>query len=133
MQRPAACSKRLHRGPSDGTPKRPIPFDAHQPDGVTTLCVAARARHASNQHNARVPEQRGGLALILHGVDGGAYTHRLPTFGCDMDLPQADRAPAEVLSLPVHTSLIADERRRIVTAMTDWGGHEVQVITLGRG
>ncbi|MDQ1682606.1 MAG: perosamine synthetase, partial [Frankiaceae bacterium] len=56
-----------------------------------------------------------------HGVGCGVYypipNHRLPSFGLTLDLPETERAAGEVLSLPVHPSLSADDLERIVAAV----------------
>jgi perosamine synthetase len=43
--------------------------------------------------------------------------HRLPSFKRTLDLPEAERAAREVLSLPVHAALSADDLAAIATAV----------------
>lgn len=92
--------------------------------GVVTPKVASGAVHVYHQYTIRVPGDRDGFAKALqdeHGIGTGVYypipNHRLPSFGLTVDLPQTERAAAEVLSLPVHPSLSEEDRHRIVTAV----------------
>ncbi|HEU4945774.1 MAG TPA: DegT/DnrJ/EryC1/StrS family aminotransferase [Kribbella sp.] len=92
--------------------------------GVTVPRVAPEATHVYHQYTIRVPGDRDGFATALreeHGVGCGVYypipNHRLPSFKLDLDLPQTERAAAEVISLPVHPALSADDLDRIVTAV----------------
>ena len=81
--------------------------------------VADGAAHVYHQYTIRVPDDRDGFAAALgdeHGVGTGVYypipNHRLPSFQVDVDLPETERAAAEVLSLPVHPSLSQDDLER---------------------
>jgi perosamine synthetase len=98
-------------------------LDAHL-EGVVGPPVSEHATHVYHQYTVRVPADRDGFAAALreeHGVGCGVYypipNHRLPSFGRDVDLPETERAAAEVISLPVHPSLSADDLDRIVTAV----------------
>ena len=98
-------------------------FDAHL-EGVTTPPVAAGAEHVYHQYTIRVPEDRDGFVRALkeqYDVGSGVYypipNHRLPSFGRDLDLPQTERAAAEVVSLPVHPSLDDEDLDRVVAAV----------------
>jgi dTDP-4-amino-4,6-dideoxygalactose transaminase len=98
-------------------------LDAHL-EGVGTPTVAATATHVYHQYTIRVPHDRDGFATALreeHKVGCGVYypipNHRLPSFGLTLDLPETERAAGEVLSLPVHPSLSADDLERIVAAV----------------
>jgi dTDP-4-amino-4,6-dideoxygalactose transaminase len=56
-----------------------------------------------------------------HDIGTGLYyptpTHRLPPFATGYELPETERAAAEVLSLPIHPSLGPAELERVVTAV----------------
>jgi dTDP-4-amino-4,6-dideoxygalactose transaminase len=98
-------------------------FDANL-TGVVTPPVADGATHVYHQYTVRVGEDRDGFVAALreeYGVGSGVYypipNHRLPSFGLELDLPQTERAAAEVVSLPVHPSIDDEDRDRIVTAV----------------
>jgi dTDP-4-amino-4,6-dideoxygalactose transaminase len=93
-------------------------------EGVTVPFVATEATHVYHQYTIRVAADRDGFIKALaeeHGVDAGVYypipNHRLPSFGLALDLPETERAAAEVVSLPVHPSLSPAELDRIVAAV----------------
>jgi dTDP-4-amino-4,6-dideoxygalactose transaminase len=103
-------------------------FDANLV-GVTVPPVAPGAEHVYHQYTIRVPEDRDGFAAALRDqwqVGCGVYypipNHRLPSFDVTADLPETERAAAQVLSLPVHPSLTAAELDRIVTAVNALAG-----------
>jgi perosamine synthetase len=84
--------------------------------GVVIPPVADGAVHVYHQYTIRIPEDRDGFARALadeHGIGTGVYypipSHRLPSFGRTLDLPATERAAREVLSLPVHPALSADD------------------------
>jgi perosamine synthetase len=84
--------------------------------------VADGARHVYHQYTVRSGERDRLLErLTAHGVDAGVYypvpVHRLPSFGLDLDLPETERAAAEVLSLPVRPGLDEDDLASIVEAV----------------
>jgi perosamine synthetase len=92
--------------------------------GVVVPSVADGAVHVYHQYTIRVAEDRDGFAGALadeHGVGTGVYyptpTHRLPSFGLMLELPETDRACAEALSLPVHPALSEDDLAAIVEAV----------------
>jgi dTDP-4-amino-4,6-dideoxygalactose transaminase len=92
--------------------------------GVVTPPVADGAVHVYHQYTIRIPDDRDGFARALadeYGVTTGVYypipTHRLPSFGRTLDLPETERAAREVLSLPVYPALSADDLAVIVTAV----------------
>jgi dTDP-4-amino-4,6-dideoxygalactose transaminase len=98
-------------------------FDANL-RGVVVPPVADGATHVYHQYTIRVPDDRDGFARALadeHGVGSGVYypvpSHRLPSFNRAVDLPETERAAREVLSLPVHPGLSADDLAAIVTAV----------------
>jgi perosamine synthetase len=93
-------------------------------EGVTVPPVADGATHVYHQYTVRVPDDRDGFAKALadeYGVGTGVYypipNHRLPSFHLRLDLPETERAAAEVLSLPVHPSLSDDDLDRIIGAV----------------
>jgi len=45
-------------------------------------------------------------------------SHRLPSFDRALDLPETERAAREVLALPVHPALSADDLAAIAAAVT---------------
>lgn len=78
--------------------------------GVTVPSVAPAARHVYHQYTIRSDDRdRLSARLAAQGVPAQVYyptpIHRLPSFGLDLDLPETERAAAEVLSLPVHPAL----------------------------
>ena len=84
--------------------------------------VAPSAQPVWHQYTVRAP-QRDQLAATLAGlgVQTGIYyptpIHRLPAFDLDLDLPRTATAAQEVLSLPVHPALSAENLERIVSAV----------------
>ncbi|TDD72983.1 DegT/DnrJ/EryC1/StrS family aminotransferase [Jiangella aurantiaca] len=93
-------------------------------EGVVVPPVSEHATHVYHQYTIRVAGDRDRFAAALrdeHGVGCGVYypipNHRLPSFGREADLPETERAAAEVLSLPVHPSLSSDDLDRIATAV----------------
>ena len=98
-------------------------FDANL-SGVGVPAVADGAVHVYHQYTITVPDDRDGFVTALkeeHQIGSGVYypipNHRLPSFQRDLDLPETEKAAAEVLSLPVHPSLSEDDLNRIVTAV----------------
>lgn len=97
-------------------------FDA-QLTGVVTPPVAAGAEHVYHQYTIRVSGDRDAFvkALAERGVGSGVYypvpVHRLPTFALELDLPNTERAAAEVISLPVHPSLSEADVIAVVEAV----------------
>ena len=93
-------------------------------EGVVVPRVADHASHVYHQYTIRVTDDRDGFATALaheHGVGTGVYypipNHRLPSFGLRLDLPETERAAAEVISLPVHPSLSQEDLDRVVTSV----------------
>ena len=94
---------------------------------VQTPVVAPGAVHVYHQYTIRVPHDRDGFVKALreeHGIGSGVYypipNHRLPSlakFAPGLDLPETERAAAEVVSLPVHPSLTKKDLARIVKAV----------------
>lgn len=88
--------------------------------------VADDVRHVYHQYTIRVPAHRDAVQAMLRaqGVASAVYyptpIHRLkPYLSRTWDLPETDRASAEVLSLPVHPSLSGSDLDRIVAAVND--------------
>ncbi|WP_025134040.1 DegT/DnrJ/EryC1/StrS aminotransferase family protein [Leucobacter sp. PH1c] len=97
--------------------------------GVTTPFVAPEAVHVYHQYTIRVDAaERDRLRDALkaeHNVGSGVYypipNHRLPSlapFAPGLELPETERAAAEVLSLPVHPSLSGADIERIIAGVT---------------
>ena len=92
--------------------------------GVIVPPVADGAVHVYHQYTIRIPDDRDGFARALaeeHGVGTGVYypipSHRLPSFERTLDLPETERAAREVLSLPVHPALSADDMAAVAAAV----------------
>lgn len=91
--------------------------------GVVTPPVAEGATHVYHQYTIRVSGDRDAFvaALAARGVGSGVYyptpTHRLPSFGLQLDLPETERAAREVISLPVHPSLTEAQLTAVVEAV----------------
>ncbi|WP_442814946.1 MULTISPECIES: DegT/DnrJ/EryC1/StrS family aminotransferase [unclassified Streptomyces] len=94
--------------------------------GLAAPTVADGARHVYHQYTVRVPggaEARDAVQRELEagGVGCAVYyptpIHRLKPYAhLGADLPVTDAAAAEVLSLPVHPQLTADDLEQIVEA-----------------
>ena len=101
-------------------------LDAHL-EGVVVPPVADNATHVYHQYTIRVAEGRDEVVRRLREefqVGSGVYypipNHRLESlkgFAPGLDLPETERAAAEVLSLPVHPSLGQGDLDRIVEAV----------------
>jgi perosamine synthetase len=94
--------------------------------GVVTPSVADGAVHVYHQYTIRVEgRDRDAFAAELteRGVGNGVYyptpIHRLPSFELEVDLPQTEKAAAEVISLPVHPSLSQEDLETIVSVVND--------------
>jgi dTDP-4-amino-4,6-dideoxygalactose transaminase len=84
--------------------------------------VDSSARPVWHQYTMRVQERDQVVATLAKlGVQTGTYystpIHRLPAYDLNLDLPQTAAAAQQVLSLPVHPALSADDRERIVNAV----------------
>ncbi|MGC9469393.1 MAG: DegT/DnrJ/EryC1/StrS family aminotransferase [Anaerolineae bacterium] len=97
-------------------------------EGVVTPTVPDTHRHVFHQYTVRVPGgRRDALAdyLKAEGIGFGIYypvpihqqTYYTQELGYAQSLPEAERASAEVLSLPVHPGLTAQDLETIVTAV----------------
>ena len=102
-------------------------FDANL-SGVVTPPVADGAVHVYHQYTIRVEaSERDRMVTALreeHGVGTGVYypipNHRLSSlekYAPAHELPQTEKAAAEVISLPVHPSLSQDDLERVVAGV----------------
>lgn len=92
--------------------------------GAVVPPVAVGARHVYHQYTVRIEGDRDGALEQLRaaGVGSAVYyptpIHRLiPYRDTQAELPETDRAAAEVLSLPVHPSLTSDDLGRVADAV----------------
>ncbi|GAA0564848.1 DegT/DnrJ/EryC1/StrS family aminotransferase [Actinomadura livida] len=101
--------------------------------GAVPPPVAAGARHVYHQYTVRVRGRDGARRHLDERRVGSAVyypapVHRLAPFLRDgrpdprWDLPETDRAAAEVLSLPVHPALTGEELIRVADAVNEAGG-----------
>ncbi|WP_418957034.1 DegT/DnrJ/EryC1/StrS family aminotransferase [Streptomyces tritici] len=103
-------------------------------ENVVTPIVAEGARHIYHQYTIRVKGDRDAAMARLTeaGVGNAVYyptpIHRLKPYwepdqkaGRTWDLPQTEKAAAEVVSLPVHPSLSENDLERIVAAVNALG------------
>ncbi|MEV3991215.1 DegT/DnrJ/EryC1/StrS family aminotransferase [Streptomyces sp. NPDC049837] len=104
---------------------------------IVTPVVAEGARHIYHQYTIRVRGGEGArdaamAKLTEAGVGNAVYyptpIHRLKPYwepdqkaGRNWDLPETEKAAAEVVSLPVHPSLTQNDLERIVTAVNALG------------
>ena len=84
--------------------------------------VADDADPVWHQYTVRAPDRDAMVEhLAAEGVGAGVYyptpIHRLPAYDLELDLPETDRAAAEVLSLPVHPAVDEDDVAHIVGAV----------------
>jgi dTDP-4-amino-4,6-dideoxygalactose transaminase len=98
-------------------------LDSHL-ENVVVPPVREGSTHVYHQYTIRVEGDRDRMVQALreeHGVGCGVYypipNHRLPSFKRELDLPETEKAAAEVLSLPVHPSLSDEDLNRIVSAV----------------
>ncbi|MFJ9305948.1 DegT/DnrJ/EryC1/StrS family aminotransferase [Streptomyces cyaneofuscatus] len=110
-------------------------LDAHiTAPAVTTPPVAQGARHVYHQYTVRIRGDRDAAmaGLTEAGVGNAVYyptpIHRLKPYwepdqkaGRTWELPETEKAVAEVVSLPVHPSLTRNDLERIVTAVNSLG------------
>ncbi len=92
--------------------------------GVATPAVARGAFHVYHQYTIRVSASERDqfvAELAKRGVGTGVYyptpVHRLPSFDLNLDLPETERAAAEVVSLPVYPTLTDDEMDQVIDAV----------------
>ncbi|MEZ5169566.1 MAG: DegT/DnrJ/EryC1/StrS family aminotransferase [Acidimicrobiia bacterium] len=96
--------------------------------GVTTPTVAPGVEHAYGNYTVRCERRDQALRGIRdRGVDARVYypipVHRMPAHSSELetgvDLPETDRASAEVLSLPVGPHLSADDINRVAAVVNE--------------
>ncbi len=100
--------------------------------GVRTPAVPAGFHHVYHQYTVRVPRNRDQLRIRLgdRGIGSAVYypipIHRLRPYLDDdgrpnprWQLPETDRAAAEVLSLPVYPALSDADRDRIIDGVNE--------------
>jgi perosamine synthetase len=91
--------------------------------GASSPPVAEGAEHVYHQYTIRAEPRprRPPASAADDGRRFGVYyptpVHRLPSFGLALDLPETERAAAEVLSLPVHPPLRMRSRSSIGSAV----------------
>ncbi|RDG39745.1 DegT/DnrJ/EryC1/StrS family aminotransferase [Streptomyces corynorhini] len=101
---------------------------------VVTPTVAEGARHVYHQYTVRIRGDRDAAMARLSeaGIGNAVYyptpIHRLKPYwepdqkaGRGWELPETERAAAEVVSLPVHPALTAEDLERIVTVVNGLG------------
>jgi perosamine synthetase len=96
--------------------------------GVVVPCESPGCRHVYHQYTIRVPEGRDRLAesLLQRDIATGIY-YPLPVhqqrvykeLGYADQLPEAERASKEVLSLPIHPALRHEDLDRIAEGVND--------------
>ncbi|MFE1365226.1 DegT/DnrJ/EryC1/StrS family aminotransferase [Streptomyces anulatus] len=110
-------------------------LDAHiTAPAVTTPPVAEGARHVYHQYTVRISGDRDAAMAKLTeaGIGNAVYyptpIHRLKPYwepdqkaGRTWELPETERAAAEVVSLPVHPSLTEGDLQRIAAAVNSLG------------
>ncbi|MBE1533082.1 DegT/DnrJ/EryC1/StrS family aminotransferase [Actinomadura algeriensis] len=101
--------------------------------GAVPPPVAEGARHVYHQYTVRVRGDREAMRRHLdeRGIGNAVYyptpVHRLAPFLKDggpdprWDLPETERAAAEVVSLPVHPTVTGDELARVADAVNAGG------------
>ncbi|MEU3506952.1 DegT/DnrJ/EryC1/StrS family aminotransferase [Streptomyces longwoodensis] len=101
---------------------------------VVTPTIAEGARHIFHQYTVRILGDRDAAMAKLTeaGIGNAVYyptpIHRLKPYwepdqkaGRTWDLPETERAAAEVVSLPVHPALSREDLDRVVTAVNALG------------
>jgi dTDP-4-amino-4,6-dideoxygalactose transaminase len=135
----SAAIGRVQRGKLAGWTEQRIANAAYLTEhistpNVVTPKVAEGARHIYHQYTVRVRGDRDAAMAKLTeaGIGNAVYyptpIHRLKPYwepdqkaGRVWDLPETERAAAEVVSLPVHPALSAQDLERIVTAVNALG------------
>jgi perosamine synthetase len=95
--------------------------------GVITPAVSPGVIHAYHQYTVRSTERdRVASELDARGIDTAVYypvpTHRLPAYRSQVELPETEKAAAEVLSLPIRPGLTKAELDRVVDAVNEITG-----------
>ena len=90
--------------------------------GLTPPPVAPAARPVWHQYTVRATD-RDRLITTLDRLGIGSSVfyptpiHRLPAYGLALELPETERAAAQVLSLPVHPALTDEQLERVIDAV----------------
>jgi perosamine synthetase len=90
---------------------------------VATPPVGAGVHHVYHQYTVRTAQRDAvDAAMRARGVETRVYypvpIHRLPAYGLELDLPETERAAAEVLSLPIHPGLDDDDVEHVVSSLS---------------
>jgi len=92
--------------------------------GVRTPAVAPGAEHVFHQYTLRVPPRaREAIAQALAEAKIASQiyypipVHRAPAYAASVDLPETERACAEVLSLPIWPELEPDQVKRVAAVL----------------
>jgi perosamine synthetase len=135
----SAAIGRVQRRKLDGWTEQRIANATYLTEHITapnviTPKLAEGARHIYHQYTVRIQGDRDAAMAKLTeaGIGNAVYyptpIHRLKPYwepdqkaGRTWDLPETDRAAAEVVSLPVHPALSAQDLERIVTAVNALG------------
>jgi perosamine synthetase len=95
---------------------------------VATPSSRSWATHVYHQYTVRIPEGRGDIAerLAERGIGSGVHypipVHRQPLYremGYTDDLPVAEQASQDVLSLPVHPALTNDDLEAVASGLAE--------------
>jgi dTDP-4-amino-4,6-dideoxygalactose transaminase len=97
--------------------------------GVITPYLRAGSEHSYHQYTIRLKGASSEVRdqaiadIKAGGVGCDVYyptpIHRLPSFALTLDLPVTEEIVKEVISIPVHPSLTADELDQVVTVVND--------------
>jgi dTDP-4-amino-4,6-dideoxygalactose transaminase len=99
---------------------------------VATPASRCWATHVYHQYTVRIPGGRGDIARRLadRGIGSGVHypipVHQQPLYrdmGYADDLPVAERASRDVLSLPVHPALTNDDLEAVATGLAEVIAH----------
>ena len=95
---------------------------------IVTPVVPEGYAHAYHQYTIRVPDRDGLMDhLDAAGVDAGVYypkaINRQPAYeALGVEMPEAERASREVLSLPVHPNVTREQVDRVADAVLSYYG-----------
>ena len=98
--------------------------------GVEKPSSRAGISHVYHQYTVRSSHRDGlALALAAHEIGTGIYyptpVHALAAFGLDLDLPHTQSACDQVLSLPVHPGVTAEDLQRLAEVVADFTSRSV--------
>ena len=100
-------------------------------DGIEPPFVQKNVKHVFHQYTIRVENKRDKLIRFLNkqGIGTGIHYPKpiykqtlYEDLGISAECPEAEKAAAEVLSIPVHPALKAEDLERIVQALEDASG-----------